>query len=101
MIIEGTACVDGEGEPLSLLESYDDMVAGVSGTQDAIEDFDQSFVRLMLGHECGSGKAAYKKIQEFRDHLYFVRLYIYHAVKCISNQPLVQRDTSSATAHTK
>ena len=99
MIIDGTACVGGEGEPLSLLESYEDMVAGMSGTQNAIEDFDQSFVRLMLGHERGSGKAAYKKIREFRDHLYFVRPYIYRAVKCISNQPLVKRDTSSATAH--
>lgn len=47
LTIDGTECSGGEGEPLPLSESYEDMVAEVSWTLDAIGDFDHFRVYLL------------------------------------------------------
>lgn len=41
LIIDGTECSSTGVEPLPLSESYEHMVAEVSGMPDAIEDFDR------------------------------------------------------------
>ena len=60
LTIDGTACSCGEGDPLSVSESYEDMVA--RGKPDAIEGVDQNATRLML-------QLIPSRIQQLRDGL--------------------------------
>ena len=45
LIIDGTVFFGGEDEPLPWSESYEDMVAGLTGRQNAIRDFDRCSTR--------------------------------------------------------